>query len=238
MHDEALMMNLGPEVLGIPFGTLAMLVTGVFYLICAIAIWKPFRQEKNELISALFAFLVYQSISMFFMGLEMWTMNMTYSNIAALSVFIGSAYMLKFPFSKTSQRTRQTAFLLILAAALVTFGWFMMDEMRQMALMSFILWYDIVTNGIIVGGSIILFAIRVIESTRRNKALTGGAGVISCCIVSNAAMLGGAMFTSVIFQFLAPLLILTSIKTMSSKQNSLGSNPNPSNSATPTTPTV
>ncbi len=212
MEHEMMMMDMGPDVFGIPFGILLMLVTGVFYLICAIAIWKPFRTEKNELISALFAFLVYQSISMFFMGVEMWTMNIMYSNIAALSVFIGSAYMLKFPFSKASEKTRRIAFLLILVVALSIFGWFMMTEARQYALMKFILWYDIVTNGLIVGGSIILFAIQAAEKAKREKALTGGAGVVSCCVVSNAAMLGGAMFTSAIFQFLAPLLILTSIK--------------------------
>lgn len=207
-----MMMDMGPEIFGIPFGTLLMLVTGVFYLICAIAIWKPFRTEKNELISALFAFLVYQSISMFFMGVEMWTMNIMYSNIAALAVFIGSAYMLKFPFSKASEKTRRVAFLLILVGALSLFGWFMMTEARQHELMKFILWYDIVINGLIVGGSIILFAMRAVEKAKRAKAITGGAGVVSCCVVSNAAMLGGAMFTSAIFQFLAPLLILTSIK--------------------------
>lgn len=207
-----MMMDMGPEIFGIPFGILLMLVTGVFYLICAIAIWKPFRTEKNELISALFAFLVYQSISMFFMGVEMWTMNIMYSNIAALAVFIGSAYMLKFPFSKASEKTRRIAFLLILVGALSLFGWFMMTEARQHELMKFILWYDIVTNGLIVGGSIILFAMRAVEKVKRAKAITGGAGVVSCCVVSNAAMLGGAMFTSAVFQFLAPLLILSSIK--------------------------
>jgi peptidoglycan/LPS O-acetylase OafA/YrhL len=213
-HDMMMMMDMGPEIFGVPFGTLLMLVTGVFYLICAIAIWKPFRQEKNELITALFAFLVYQSISMFFMGVEMWTMNIMYSNIAALAVFIGSAYMLKFPFSKASEKTRKTAFLIIIVIALSLFGWFMMTEARQHALMHFILWYDIVTNGLIVGGSIILFALGSIERSKRAKALTGGAGVVSCCVVSNAAMLGGAMFTSAIFQFLAPVLILTSIRRM------------------------
>lgn len=212
MEHGMMMMDMGPEIFGIPFGTLLMLVTGVFYLICAIAIWKPFRTEKNELISALFAFLVYQSISMFFMGVEMWTMNIMYSNIAALAVFIGSAYMLKFPFSKASEKTRRVAFLLILVGALSLFGWFMMTEARQHELMKFILWYDIVINGLIVGGSIILFAMRAVEKAKRAKAITGGAGVVSCCVVSNAAMLGGAMFTSAIFQFLAPLLILTSIK--------------------------
>ena len=37
------------------------------------------------------------TIGMFFMGLNMHTMNATQGYIASLAVFIGSAYMLKFP---------------------------------------------------------------------------------------------------------------------------------------------
>ncbi len=223
---DGMMMNMGPEIWGISFGVLFMLVSGVFYLICAIAIWKPLRKEKNELIGALFAFLVYQAISMFFMGVEMKTMNIMYSNIAALSIFVGSAYMLKFPFSSLSAKVRRIIFSLILIAALVLFAWFMQTTARQHDLMHFVLWYDLVVNGIVVGGSILLFALRTAEKMKKKKAVVGGAGVLSCCIVSNGAMLTGAMFTSAIFAFLAPLLILFSIKSHIANSNSTG-NPTP-----------
>lgn len=206
------MMMLGIDIAGVDLYIWLLLLSGIFYLICALTIWKPLKQENNELIKALFAFLIYQSISMFFMGVEMWTMNLFYSNVAALAVFIGSAYMLKFPFSKFSKTGRNAIFLTTLIIMLGLFGWFMMTPDRQHMLMNFVLWYDIVVNGIVVGGSIILFSMMTVEKIRKRKAVAGGVGVMSCCIVANATMLTGALVTSAIFQFLAPIMILASIK--------------------------
>lgn len=206
------MMHMGPLVYGVHLDVILMIASGIFYLICAIAIWKPFRQEKNELVGALFAFLVYQAISMFFMGVEMQTMNIVYSNIAALSIFVGSAYMLKFPFSRLAEKTRNIIFMVILIALLVVFGWFMQTAERQMDLMHLVLWYDIIANGILVGGSILVFGFRTSEKMMKSKAMGGGAGVMSCCIVANVAMLSGALFTSTIFAFLAPVFILASLR--------------------------
>ncbi len=208
-----MMMNMGPLVWGVHLNVIFMIASGVFYLICAIAIWKPFRREKNELVGALFAFLVYQAISMFFMGVEMKTMNIMYSNIAALSIFIGSAYMLKFPFSRLAEKTRKTIFSLILMVLLAVFVWFMQTPERQMDLMHLVLWYDLVANGIIVGGSILIFGFKTSETMMKTKAIGGGTGVMSCCIIANMAMLSGALFTSTIFAFLAPVFILYSLRT-------------------------
>lgn len=206
------MMMMGVNVYGVDLYIWLLLASGIFYFICALLIWKPFRQEGNELIHALFAFLIYQSISMFFMGVEMWTMNIFYSNIAVLSVFIGSAYMLKFPFSRLSKSARNSIFLVTVVVLLIVFSWFMLTVERQHMLMHFVLWYDIVVNGIIVGGSIIFFALKTAGGIKKKKATAGGAGVMSCCIVANATMITGALTVSAIFQFLAPLLIIASIK--------------------------
>lgn len=206
------MMMMGIPVFGVDLYIWLLLASGIFYFISAMLIWKPFKQEGNELIHALFAFLIYQSISMIFMGVEMWTMNIFYSNIAALAIFIGSAYMLKFPFSKLSKSTRNISFLTTLVILLGVFTWFMLTEERQHMLMSFVLWYDLAINGIVVGGSIILFSIMSIDKIKKRKTVAGGAGVISCCVVANATMITGALTASAIFQFLAPLLIIASIK--------------------------
>lgn len=205
-------MSMGPEVFGIELFTLLLLVSGIFYLVAAILVYKPMKLEKNELIGALFAFLTYQAISMFFMGVEMYTHNLFYGNIAALSIFIGSAYMLKFPLSKLSQGVRNVSFFLVLIVSLSIFVWFIQTPERQMELMHFVMWYDIVVNGIIVGGSILLFALKAVEGMKRKKAAAGGAGVVSCCVVANATMLTGSLAVSAVFQFLAPLLIIYSIR--------------------------
>lgn len=205
------MDSMGPIVFGFHLYILLMIVSGVFYLVCAAIVWKRAKSEKNELIYALMAFLVYQAISMFFMGVEMHTMNLVYSNIASLAVFIGSVYMLKFPLSSFSSGVRRAVFNLSLVAVLITFVWFMQTEARQMMLMKFTLWYDLFVNGLIAGGSILYFGFRNTQYWPRFKALTGGTGVVACCVISNGAMLGGSMLLSSIFAFLAPFIITVSI---------------------------
>ncbi len=202
------MMMEGPMILGFNLVVFLMLLSGVVYIISAFFLWKPMRQEKNELITALFAFLAYQAISMIFMGIEMHTMQMVYSNIASLAVFIGSVYMLKFPFSSFSSKTRNILFYSSLIVVLAVFVWFIQTPERQMTLMHFTLWYDIVINGLIVGGSIIYLGLSAGERWLKVKAFGGGTGVVSCCVVANATMLGGAMLTSSVFQFLAPVFII------------------------------
>lgn len=221
METEAGMMmeHMGPLVLGFHLEIFLMLVSGVFYLLCAWLLWKPYKEEKNELVGALMAFLVYQAFSMFFMGIEMHTMNLLWSNLAGLAVFIGSAYMLKFIFSPFAEKTRKNLFRLSLIVAFGLFAWFVQDEAKQMELMSFTLWYDLVVNGIVVGGAIIIFALKTSEKWLRAKALGGGGGVVTCCVVANATMLSGAMLVSSFFQFLAPVMILGTLFYARKKQN-------------------
>jgi hypothetical protein len=205
---EQMMASDGPMIWGFSTGVFIMFASGIFYLLCAIMLWKPLRRDRTELGLALFAFLVYQAISMFFMGLEMETMNMLYGEISTLAVLIGSVYMLKFPLSGFSASTRKIAFYLSLIVVIGIFIWFMQSEETKMMMMKFTLWYDIIINGIVVGGSIFAFAFKVPQKWLRVKAIGGGSGVVSCCVVSNATMLSGAILTSAFFAFLAPVLIL------------------------------
>jgi predicted tellurium resistance membrane protein TerC len=64
---------------------IVFLASGVFYVLCALFLLKPMREQKNELIAALFAFLVHQAISMLAMGLEKQTMDMNYAYVSALA---------------------------------------------------------------------------------------------------------------------------------------------------------
>ncbi len=232
MEHGMMMESMGPLVLGVfHLEIFLMLLSGVFYLLCAWLLWKPYKEEKNELVGALMAFLVYQAFSMFFMGVEMHTMNMLWSNLAGLAVFIGSAYMLKFIFSPFAEKTRKNLFRLALIVAFGLFTWFMQDEAKQMELMHFTLWYDLVVNGLVVGGAIIVFALKTTEKWLRTKALGGGGGVVTCCVVANATMLSGAMLVSSFFQFLAPVMILGTLFYARKKQNQT---PQASVQATPT----
>lgn len=206
-----------PIVMGFHLDVLLMLVSGIFYLICAFFLWKPVRENNNELIKALFAFFIYQAISMFFMGIEMHTMNMDFGRIAALAVLIGSVYMLKFPFSALSSSTRRIIFMGSLIATLSIFAWFIQTPEKEMGLMNFTIWYDLIVNGLFVGGTILLFGFRTPERIFKLKAFGGGSGVVSCCVASNATLLLGAILVSSFFQFLAPILILGSLFFVSRK---------------------
>jgi hypothetical protein len=126
--EHMMMEPVGPEILGFSFGVFLMLSSGIFYIICSIIVWRKYKNQKNELVGALLAFLIYQSLNMIFMGIEMHTMNMVYSSLAALSVFVGSAYMLKFPLYSLSRGTRNSIFFLLLIVVLGLFAWFMLNS--------------------------------------------------------------------------------------------------------------
>lgn len=210
--------SIGPNIFGLNFDAFLLLASGVFYILSALFILNPLREEKSELVWALFAFLIYQALNMFFMGLEFQTKNIVYSNIAALSVFIGSVYMLKFPFSSFSQGIRKNLFLGSLVIVFSLFIWFMQTKEKQEALMHFTIWYDIFINGIVVGGFMIILAFRTTERWLKMKAIGGGGGVLSCCVVSNVAMLSGTVIVSAIFSFLAPIFILGTLMFARKKQ--------------------
>ncbi len=196
---------------GMDIVTLLMLLSGVFYLVCALLLFRKVYKGKDELMWALFAFLVYQAINMFFMGIEMKTHNMMYSNIAAFAVLMGSVYMLKFPMSSLSKNIRQVAFVFSTILVLGVFAYFMTSEALQMKLMNFTLWYDIFVNGIVVGGFMLALGLRAQEREVKIKALSGSSGVVSCCVAANGAMIAGSMLTSSFFAFLAPLFILRTL---------------------------
>jgi hypothetical protein len=206
-----MMSESGAMFLGYPVEISIMFLAGVVYLVCAAIIWKPMRKERNELIGALFAFLIYQALAMILSTIGMETMNMTLENLSALAIFIGSAYMLRFPFSYFGSVTRKILFTLSLIAVFVLFGWFISSPDREMQLSHFITIYDIVVNGIVVGFFMFRSAIIARDSWVRVKAMGGGAGVASCCVVSNIASLGGAFTLSSVFAFLAPVIIVSSL---------------------------
>lgn len=202
------MESTSPIVLGMPLDIFLLFVSGVFYAVCAWFLWKKLREEKSELTSALFAFLSYQTINMVFMGLEIFTENMVYGRISALAILLGSTYMLKFPLSHFSSWARKVVFMLSLIVALGLFVWFIQTPETEKMLMKFVLWYDLIVNGILVGGTMIIFGLRAVERVYKMKAIGGGAGVISCCVIAGSAFLSGAMLTGAVSSFFAPILIL------------------------------
>lgn len=206
-----MMPETGAMFLGFPLEVVLIVTSGIFYFICGLVVWESYKKDRTELIGALLAFLFYQALAMLFMGLEMITMNMVYSILAGLSVMIGSIFMLKFPFSFLPKATRKIVFYLSIIIVLAVFIWFMLTPERKMMFMNFSIWYDIIINGIAVGVLALLFGLYTKEQAVKIKAVGGGAGIASCCVVANVATISGAVILSSVFQFLAPVIILIAI---------------------------
>lgn len=220
MHESGGDMGMGmmmPEhstmILGFPLPVFLMYAAAAFYFICAFVLWKPYRQERNELMGALLAFLTYQAFAMLFMGIAIQSGNMTYDILASFSVLVGSVFMLKFPYSMLTEKFRRILFYLTMILVLVIFGWFLLTPERQEKLMNFTIWYDVLVNGVLVGFFIFLFGIRTNERSVKVKALGGSVGVASCCVAGNVAMIMGSLIVSSVFQFMAPVIIILSIIT-------------------------
>ena len=217
-----MMSESGPMFLGYPVEISVMVLAGIVYLVCAAIVWGPMRKERNELIGALFAFLVYQALSMILMSVGVETMNMSLENLSALAIFIGSVYMLRFPFSYFGAAMRRILFSLSLIGVFVIFAWFISSPEREMQLSHFITYYDIIVNGLVVGFFMFRAGIVAKNNWVRVKALGGGAGVASCCVVSNVASLGGFFTLSSLFAFLAPVIIVFSLITGRRIQQRMG----------------
>ncbi len=205
-------MDLSILVFGfLPLGILLMLAAGVLYVLSAIWLWNSSRGESIDLVNALIAFLLYQAVAKFSMGLGAYTSNPLFGKIAALAIIIGAVYMLKFPLSVLSQWSRKVLFRVIFIISILGFAWFMGTPERQDLLVFFATWYDIILNGVIVGGTIIVFGIKSANRVYKTKAVGGGSGVVSCCVAANVSMLSGAALASLVFGFLSPILILGSM---------------------------
>ena len=201
----------GVMLLGLPIEVSILIISGVFYAICALIVFRPYRTERNELIGALLAFLTYQAVAMVAMGIEIYTHNILYGIISAIAILVGSVYMLKFPLSFFKENVRKTAFKLALLIVLVVLGWLVLTPSGTRAMMSFTIWYDVFVNGVVVGFFMLIAGFKASERWLRVKALGGGIGVASCCIVSNVAMVSGAIAVSSVFQFLAPIIIISTL---------------------------
>ena len=75
----------------------------------------------------------------------------------------------------------------------------------------FIMWYMIIANGFVVGFFIFFAGLRSKEKALKIKAMGGGMGIASCCIVSHIASISGAIILSAIFQFLSPILLMLTL---------------------------
>ena len=200
------------SILGIPLGITLMWGAGVFYAIGAIVFFASFRREfANELMIALFAFLVSMTLALLLMGVGEYWKNMWYGYLGTLAILVGSAFMLKFPFTIFSVRVRQMLFRLFLVTVMFLFIWMVLFDSGRTLMAQFVMWYMIFVNGLVVGFFVFFVGLRSKERWLKIKATGGGVGIMSCCIASHVASIAGAVLLSAIFQFIAPVILVASV---------------------------
>lgn len=184
---------------------------GTFYLLGAVLFWRAFREDKGDLMTALFGFLVSMMAALFLMGAGEYRKVMLFGYLGAFAVLIGSAFMLKFPLAALPEKFRSTGFRIVFLAVLLLFAWMVVFPSGQKLMPQFIMWYMIVVNGVVVGFFIFFAGLVAKERWFKVKAIGGGAGIASCCVASHVASMAGVVLLSAIFQFMAPLIIVISI---------------------------
>ncbi|MEK9175525.1 MAG: hypothetical protein AAB795_02925, partial [Patescibacteria group bacterium] len=135
---------------------------------------------------------------------------------------------LKFPITVFPQQWRQPLFYIFLVIVLAVNVWMIVspipgDQMSEIAMI-----FMIIVNGIITGFFMIWTGIRAASKSVKIKAIGGGLGVSSCCLVSHvlfSTQVDIGLISSVFFQFIAPFLILGSVYAGRRVQNQSTTNP-------------
>lgn len=197
---------------GIPLQIIIMWSAGTLYALAAISFLISFHKEMaNELMQALFAFLLSMALALNLMGTGEYSQNMIFGYLGTLSILVGSVFILKFPLTVFPASSRKTLFRFILLSVLVIFIWMVTSQTGRQLMPQFIMWYMIIANGLVAGFFIFFAGLRSKEKALKIKAMGGGMGIASCCIVSHIASISGAIILSAIFQFLSPILLMLTL---------------------------
>ena len=220
------MMSL--TMFGLPMGVIIPMFIGIVYSIGAIVFVRVYLRDRGELMAAFLAFLISMATANIFMGLGMYTGNMIFMFLTMFAIFTGSAFLLKFPITVFPQQWRQPLFYIFLVIVLAVNVWMIVspipgDQMSEIAMI-----FMIIVNGIITGFFMIWTGIRAASKSVKIKAIGGGLGVSSCCLVSHvlfSTQVDIGLISSVFFQFIAPFLILGSVYAGRRVQNQSTTNP-------------
>ena len=200
------------QIFGIPSGIAIMWGGGIIYAVGAILFLTYFSKEmQSELMEALFAFLVSMAAALLLMGTGEYLGNMLFGYLGSLAILMGSAFMLKFPLTVFPITNRKILFRIILTIVLVSFIFIVLLPLGGKIMPIFIMWDMIIINGLVAGFFIFFAGLRSKERAIKIKATGSGLGIASCCIVSHLASMSGAILLSAVFQFMAPLLLISSV---------------------------
>lgn len=203
-------------ILGLPSGVFLLWVSSFFFLISSVIILKPLFEKRDKLTTAFFVWLLGMGLLHLFLGLGI-LLNIT--PLLHLGVFFGltgSAYLIRIPFSGLISRYEKTGFYLVLLAGWAIVVWmFLWPHVHTMELMLRLLFgYMILVAGILPGPYLIWMGIKSRNKAAKIKAIGGGAGIISCCLVADLFVLFTYMGVAILPEFLmtmAPVILITAV---------------------------
>ncbi|MBI4128347.1 MAG: hypothetical protein HY459_04775 [Parcubacteria group bacterium] len=198
-------------ILGIPVNVFLLWLAALAYAIGVIFFLDSYRKERGELMIAFLAFVTSMAFANFFMGAgEYWQIPL-FMQLGTLAIFVGSAFMLKFPLTALPPSLRRPLFWVSLILFLLFAAWLIVAPLGQRLAPQLSMWFMVVINGILVGGYLVWAGLKATERWKRMKAVGGGIGVATCCVASHGAAVFGAVFLSAFLQVIAPFVMIGAI---------------------------
>ena len=198
-------------LLGLPTEIAMMFGASLLYIIGIAVTWRTYRGEPNELMTAFMAFLVSMALALSLMAAAMlWGIPML-GMLGTVAILVGSVIMLRFPLSYLDPTKRSTMFAVSSVLAFLFLFFMMVVPAGQRLMADLVMWFMIIVNGVVVSLFMIQVGLVAQERWFKVKTIGGGAGIASCCFVSHIAALLGMVTVMAVFQFMAPIIIASSI---------------------------
>jgi len=199
-------------ILGLPGAVFWLWLSAFFYLIAIIFFWNPFRQEKTELLSAFFAFLVGMAAFHILLGAGFYWNELLLIHLGSFAAVTGAAFTFKFPLTALSRSSRRPLFYLALILGWLIIVWMLIFPHQTQTMLLLVLGYMIVVSGGIAGIYIIWNGFRAKENWVEVKCVGGGAGLITCCLAADLLVLfAGVSVLGEVLMALAPVILVSFI---------------------------
>lgn len=200
------------NILGLPGNVFWLWFSALFYLIAILFFLEPFRREKNELMSAFFAFLAGMATFHLLLGAGFYLDNILLVHLGSLSALTGAAFTLKFPLSALEQHLRKPLFYLAMISGWLIIVWMLIFPHDLKLMLWIVLGYMIVFSGGVAGLYIVWEGIKTKDIGVKIKSIGGGVGIITCCLAADSLVLINSLsMVSELWMSIAPLVLILSI---------------------------
>ncbi len=207
-----------PEIiLGLPAAVFWFWFSTLFYLAAILFFWGPLRREKTDLMYAFFAFLVGMAWLHLFAGAGTYWKQILLTHIGFFGGLTGAAYTLKFPLTSLKESVRKPLFHLALVIAWSIVAWMLIFPHSTKAMLWAGYLYMITISGGVAGLYIMWQGIKAKEIWVKVKVIGGGAGLVTCCLVTDVLVLYALTFGITLpisghfFMAFAPVILIFAI---------------------------